>query len=72
MGRQQYFYNKNRNLGWCKVSLDEILLRAEIAKAIESIPLGENNAQLNGLGMRILAAQVARGESIFERQVNFE
>lgn len=54
------------------MSLDEILLRAEIAKAIESIPLGENNAQLNGLGMRILAAQVARGESIFERQVDFE
>lgn len=43
-----------------------MLLREEIAKAIEAIPLGEENAQLNGLGMRILAAQVARGERSFE------
>ncbi len=43
------------------MSLDDMLLREEIAKAIESIPLGEDNAQLNAFGMRILAAEVARG-----------
>jgi hypothetical protein len=45
------------------MSLDDMLLREEIAKAIESIPLGEENAQLNALGMRMLAAQVARGDA---------
>jgi hypothetical protein len=55
------------------MSLDDMLLREEIAKAIEAIPLGEDNAQLNALGMRMLAAKVARGEgSIFESQVDFE
>ena len=55
------------------MSLDDLLLREEIARAIESIPLGEDNAQLNGLGMRMLAAKVARGEnSIFESQIDFE
>ena len=44
------------------MSLDDMLLREEIARAIESIPLGEDNAQLNGVGMRMLAAKVARGE----------
>ena len=44
------------------MSLDDMLLREEIARAIESIPLGEDNAQLNGFGMRMLAAKVARGE----------
>ena len=39
-----------------------MLLREEIARAIEAIPLGEDNAQLNGVGMRMLAAKVARGE----------
>jgi hypothetical protein len=43
------------------MSLDDMMLREEIAKAIESIPLGDNN-QLNALGMRMLAARVARGE----------
>ena len=52
-------------------------LREEIARAIESIPLGEDNAQLNAVGMRILAAKLARGEgnymsNIFENQVDFE
>ena len=48
-------------------------LREEIARAIEAIPLGEDNDQLNALGMRMLAAKVARGEgSIFENQVDFE
>ena len=54
-----------------------MLLREEIARAIEAIPLGEDNAQLNGLGMRMLAAKVARGQdnhttSIFEQQIDFE
>ena len=54
-----------------------MLLREEIARAIEAIPLGEDNAQLNALGMRILAAKVARGQnnyttSMFEKQVDFE
>jgi hypothetical protein len=42
------------------MSLDEITLREELAKAIESIPLGEDNSQLNALGMRMLAAAVVR------------
>ena len=36
----------------------------KIAQQIESIPLGEDNDQLNALGMRMLAARVARGESL--------
>ena len=44
------------------MSLDDMLLREEIARAIEAIPLGEDNAQLNAVGMRMLAAKVARGE----------
>ena len=52
-------------------------LREEIARAIEALSLGEDNAQLNALGMRMLAAKVARGEdnymtSMFESQVDFE
>jgi hypothetical protein len=59
------------------MSIDEMTLREKIARDIESIPLGEDNAQLNGLGMRMLAAKVARGESnymtnMFEQQVDFE
>ena len=50
-----------------------MILREEIARAIEAIPLGENDNQLNALGMRMLAAKIARGEgSIFESQVDFE
>ena len=55
------------------MSLDDMLLREEIARAIEAIPLGENNNQLNALGMRMLAAKVARGDNnMFEYQVDFE
>jgi hypothetical protein len=59
------------------MSLDDMLLREEIARAIESIPLGDDNSQLNALGMRMLAAKVARGQnnyttSMFEKQVDFE
>jgi hypothetical protein len=59
------------------MSIDEMTLREEIARAIESISLGEDNSQLNALGMRMLAAEVARGESnymtsMFENQLDFE
>ena len=59
------------------MSLDEMTLREEIARGIESISLGEDNSQLNAVGMRILAAKVARGESnyitnMFENQLDFE
>lgn len=54
-----------------KMSLDDILLREEIARAIESIPI--EDSVTNALGMRILAAKIARGDSnIFENQVDFE
>ncbi len=57
------------------MSLDNMLLREEIARAIESIPIEESVT--NAVGMRILAARVARGEdnymtSIFEQQIDFE
>ena len=44
--------------------MNEQELREQIAKEIESISLetGEPNAQLNALGMRMMAAQVARGK----------
>ena len=59
------------------MSIDEMTLREEIARAIEALSLGEDNAQLNALGMRMLAAKVARGEdnymtNMFESQVDFE
>lgn len=54
-----------------------MILREQIARDIEAISLGEDNDQLNALGMRILAAKVARGKdnyitNIFEGQVDFE
>jgi hypothetical protein len=57
------------------MSLDEMTLREEIARAIEQIPIQESVT--NALGMRIFAAKVARGEdnymnSIFEQQIDFE
>ena len=50
-------------------------LREEIARAIEALPI--EDSVTNALGMRMLAAKVARGESnymtdIFEDQVDFE
>ena len=59
------------------MSIDEMTLREEIARAIEALSLGEDNAQLNALGMRMLAAKIARGEdnymtNMFESQVDFE
>ena len=53
------------------MSLDDMMLREEIAKDIEALPI--ETGVTNALGMRIAAAKVARGESsIFERQVDFE
>lgn len=57
------------------MSIDEMMLREEIARAIESIPI--ESSITNALGMRMLAAKVARGESnyvsnMFENQKDFE
>jgi hypothetical protein len=57
------------------MSIDEMRLREEIARAIEHLPI--EDSVTNALGMRILAAKVARGEhnymtSMFERQEDFE
>jgi len=59
------------------MSIDEMMLREEIAKEIESIALANGGSQLNALGMRMLAAKVARGEknymsNMFENQMDFE
>lgn len=35
-------------------------VKEEIANKIDSLSLGEDNAQLNALGMRMLAARTAR------------
>ena len=53
------------------MSIDEMTLREEIARAIEAIPI--EDSVTNALGMRILAAKVARGEDnymteFFDRQ----
>ena len=54
-----------------KISLDDMMLREQIVRAIESIPIEESVT--NAVGMRMLAARVARGESsIFENKVDFE
>jgi hypothetical protein len=57
------------------MSIDEMTLREEIARAIEAIPI--KDSVTNALGMRIEAAKVARGEenymtSMFENQLDFE
>lgn len=57
------------------MSLDDMMLREEIARAIEAIPIQDSIT--NALGMRILAAKIARGEnnyttSMFEQQIDFE
>ena len=41
--------------------MDEKQIRETIAKEIEAIDLGDS-AQINGVGMKILAAKVARGQ----------
>jgi hypothetical protein len=55
--------------------MDEMTLREEIARAIEAIPI--KDSVTNALGMRMLAAEIARGKdnymtNIFEAQVDFE
>lgn len=57
------------------MSVDEMTLREEIARSIESITI--QDSVTNALGMRMLAAKVARGEdnymtNMFESQVDFE
>lgn len=53
------------------MSIDDMSLREQIAREIESIPI--ESAVTNALGMRIAAAKVARGDNnIFEHQVDFE
>jgi hypothetical protein len=57
------------------MSVDDMILREEIARAIEAIPIEDSIT--NALGMRILAAKIARGEdnymtALFENQVDFE
>lgn len=57
------------------MSIDEMLLREEIAREIEALPI--ESGVTNALGMRIAAANVARGEGnymnkLFETQVDFE
>ena len=52
-----------------------MMLREEIAKAIEAIPVEESVT--NAVGMRMMAAKLARGEDnymskYFETQVDFE
>lgn len=52
-----------------------MLLREEIARAIEAIPI--QTSITNALGMQIQAAEVARGKNnymtnMFESQVDFE
>lgn len=59
------------------MSIDEMMLREEIAREIESIAITDGGSQLNALGMRMLAAKVARGEdnymtNMFENQKDFE
>ena len=44
------------------MSLDDMLLRREIADAIAAIPINDGNFQLNALGMQMLAIKVALGE----------
>jgi hypothetical protein len=57
------------------MSVDEMALREEIARSIESIMI--QDSVTNALGMRMLAAKVARGEdnymtNMFENQVDLE
>jgi hypothetical protein len=57
------------------MSIDEMMLREEIAREIEALPI--DAAVTNALGMRIAAAKIARGEDnymtkLFETQVDFE
>ena len=57
------------------MSIDEMMLREEIAREIEALPI--EASVTNALGMRLAAAHVARGKDnyitkMFEDQVDFE
>ena len=57
------------------MSIDEMALRAEIAREIEALPI--ETSITNALGMRLAAAHIARGKDNymtrhFETQVDFE
>jgi hypothetical protein len=57
------------------MSVDEMMLREEIAREIEALPI--ESSLTNALGMRLAAAHVARGKdnymtNMFEDQVDFE
>jgi hypothetical protein len=57
------------------MSVEEMMLREEIARAIEALTI--DASVTNALGMRIAAAKIARGEDnymskYFEAQVDFE
>ena len=57
------------------MSIDEMMLREEIAREIEALPI--ETSVTNALGMRMAAAHVARGKgnymtSMFEKQMDFE
>ena len=57
------------------MSIDEMMLREEIAREIEALPI--ESSITNAIGMRLAAAHVARGKgnymtSMFENQKDFE
>jgi hypothetical protein len=57
------------------MSIDEMTLREEIARAIEALPIEESVT--NAVGMRMLAAKLARGEDnymtkFFDRQEEYK
>lgn len=57
------------------MSIDEMMLREEIAREIEALPI--ETSVTNALGMRMAAAHIARGKdnyvsSMFENQMDFE
>jgi hypothetical protein len=57
------------------MSIDEMMLREEIAREIEALPV--ESSITNALGMRLAAAHIARGKdnyitNMFENQVDFE
>jgi hypothetical protein len=57
------------------MSIDEMMLREEIAREIEALPI--ESSITNALGMRTAAAHIARGKSnymtnMFENQKDFE
>lgn len=57
------------------MSIDEMTLREEIARSIEALPIEESIT--NAVGMRMLAAKIARGEGnymtkFFDRQEEYK